>query len=130
MMTGAASHPVFRRRLHRRGAVRRVLDLDAGGGGEGAGFGDYGGEDLAECGAATVSTPRERADCVSHTVTGDRAFSESDAAFWRDLVRTAGFEPATSGISGRRLCRLGYVRGSGPREVVRAGGFEPPLSSL
>jgi len=58
------------------------------------------------------------------------------------LVRTAGFEPATSGISGRRLCRLGYVRGTSAfaeasadslrrwRRLVRAGGFEPPLSSL
>jgi len=71
------------------------------------------------------------------------------------LIRTAGFEPATSGISGRRLCRLGYVRGksafakasadslrlhllrikwlanrSQRRRLVRAGGFEPPLSSL
>jgi hypothetical protein len=40
-------------------------------------------------------------------------------------VRTAGFEPATSGISGRRLCRLGYVRGNGPRKWCARGDSNP-----
>src|SRR5215510_13526036 len=45
------------------------------------------------------------------------------------VVRTAGFEPATSGISGRRLLPVG-LRARWSSQMVRAGGFEPPLSSL
>jgi hypothetical protein len=41
-----------------------------------------------------------------------------------EVVRTAGFEPALTWLSTRRLCQLGYIR------LVRTGGLEPPLGRV
>lgn len=41
-----------------------------------------------------------------------------------DVVRMAGFGPALTWLSTRRLCRLGYIR------MVRTGGLEPPLGRV